>query len=130
MHQNERTGSISASKQGINSVRIDLVRIELNKINLNKVPGKEATMDKNLLDDLANKLADAVPDDISSLRDDLRHNFHAVLQTALGNLDLVSRNEFDVQRKVLERTRSKLEKLEQELVELRRDTIGDPDKPG
>ena len=84
-------------------------------------------MDKKLLDDLATKLADAVPDDITGLRDDLKRNFHAVLQSALSNLDLVSREEFDVQRKVLERTRSKLEKLEQELEELRRDTIGDPD---
>lgn len=89
-------------------------------------------MDKNVLDDLAGKLTDALPDDISSLRDDLRHNFHAVLQTALGNLDLVSREEFDVQSKVLERTRAKLEALEQELEELRRDTIGDAesDTPG
>lgn len=84
-------------------------------------------MDKQLLDDLANKLADAVPEDIRGLRDDLKSNFHAVLQTMLGNLDLVSREEFDIQRKVLERTRAKLEKLEQELEELRRDTIGDSD---
>ena len=62
-------------------------------------------MDKNLLDDLAGKLADALPDDISGLRDDLRRNFHAVLQTAPGNLDLVSREEFDVQSKVLELNR-------------------------
>jgi BMFP domain-containing protein YqiC len=86
-------------------------------------------MDKNLLDDLATKLADAVPDDLSSLRDDLRSNFHTLLQSALGNLDLVTREEFDVQSKVLERTRAKLEglerELERELKELRRDTIGD-----
>ena len=88
-------------------------------------------MDKNLLDDLATKLADAVPDDISALREDLRSNFHALLQSALGNLDLVSREEFDVQSKVLERTRAKLEALEGELEELRRDTIGDPEgQPG
>jgi BMFP domain-containing protein YqiC len=84
-------------------------------------------MDKNLLDNLATRLADAVPDDLNNLRDDLRKNFHAVLQSALGNLDLVSREEFDVQRKVLERTRNKLENLERELEELRRDTIGDPE---
>ncbi len=83
-------------------------------------------MDKKLLEDLAAKLAEAVPDNVSSLRDDLRSNFHAVLQTALGNLDLVTREEFDVQSKVLERTREKLEGLERELEELRRDTIGDP----
>jgi BMFP domain-containing protein YqiC len=117
MHQNEHPASTTAPKQGIDLVRADLIR----------APGEEATMDKNLLNDLATKLADAVPDDISSLRDDLRRNFHAVLQTALGNLDLVSREEFDVQSKVLERTRTKLEQLERELVELRRDTIGDPE---
>jgi BMFP domain-containing protein YqiC len=86
-------------------------------------------MDKNILDDLAGKLTAAVPEDLAGLRDDLRENFHAVLQSGLDKLDMVTREEFEVQRKVLERTREKLDKMQQELEELRRDTIGDADNP-
>jgi len=48
-----------------------------------------------------------------------------LLQNGLDKLDLVTREEFDVQRKVLERTREKLDRLETELEELQRDTIGE-----
>ena len=84
-------------------------------------------MDKNILDDLTSKLTAAVPEDLAGLREDLRENFHAVLQSGLDKLDMVTREEFEVQRKVLERTREKLDKMQQELEELRRDTIGDED---
>jgi BMFP domain-containing protein YqiC len=85
-------------------------------------------MEKNVLDDLAGKLADAVPGDLRELRNDLESNFRGLLQNGLNKLDLVTREEFDVQRKVLERTREKLERMEQELEELQRDTIQGPDK--
>ena len=80
-------------------------------------------MDKFNLDELTDKLADAVPGDLQELREDLRQNFRGLLQNGLDKLDLVTREEFDVQRKVLEKTRAKLEKMEQELEELRQDTI-------
>jgi BMFP domain-containing protein YqiC len=85
-------------------------------------------MEKNVLDELAGKLADAVPGDLRELRNDLESNFRGLLQNGLNKLDLVTREEFDVQRKVLERTREKLERMEQELEELQRDTIQGPDK--
>ena len=84
-------------------------------------------MDKNTLNELAGKLADAVPGELKELRADLQNNFHSLLQSGLDKLDLVTREEFDVQRKVLERTRGKLDRLEQELEELQRDTIQGPD---
>ncbi len=55
---------------------------------------------------------------LEALRDDLQQNFSAVLQGAFERMELVSREEFDVQRKVLARTREKLEKLEAELARL------------
>ncbi|HET7176015.1 MAG TPA: accessory factor UbiK family protein [Gammaproteobacteria bacterium] len=76
------------------------------------------TLDPKLLDDLARKLADAVPPGFKDLKADLERNFRAMLQTALGKLDLVTREEFDVQAGVLSRTRSKLEELSQRLAEL------------
>ena len=76
------------------------------------------TLDPKLLDDLARKLADAVPPGVKDLKADLERNFRAMLQTALGKLDLVTREEFDVQAGVLSRTRAKLEELSQRLAEL------------
>ncbi|HEV2111825.1 MAG TPA: accessory factor UbiK family protein [Gammaproteobacteria bacterium] len=76
------------------------------------------TLDPKLLDDLARKLADAVPPGLKDLKADLERNFRAMLQTVLGKLDLVTREEFDVQAGVLSRTRQKLEELSQRLAEL------------
>ncbi|NND55072.1 MAG: accessory factor UbiK family protein [Gammaproteobacteria bacterium] len=75
-------------------------------------------MDKHTLDDLAGKLADAVPGDLDGLRTDLENNFRGLLSAGLDKLDLVTREEFDVQRKVLERTRAKLDRLEREIAQL------------
>ena len=57
-------------------------------------------------------LAEAVPQGLKSVRDDLEQNFQSVLRAGLGKLDLVSREEFEVQEAVLARTREKLEALE------------------
>ena len=75
-------------------------------------------MDPRSLDELARKLAAAVPPGVQALRRDLEDNFKAVLQAGLNKLDLVSRQEFDVQAAVLRRTREKLEALEVRLAEL------------
>lgn len=70
------------------------------------------------LDDLARRLSELVPPGLSEAREDLEKNFRAALQSGLGRLDLVTREEFDVQRAVLLRTREKLDLLERMLVEL------------
>jgi BMFP domain-containing protein YqiC len=49
---------------------------------------------------------------------DLEKNLRVLLQSALGRLDLVAREEYDVQREVLARTRAKLQELEARLAEL------------
>ena len=72
-------------------------------------------MDPRFIDDLARRLSAAVPPGITALRRDLEDNFKAVLQAGLSKLDLVSRQEFDVQAAVLRRTREKLEALEARL---------------
>lgn len=69
-------------------------------------------MDAKWLDDLAKRLAAAVPEGVVALRRDLEDNFRAVLQSGLAKLDLVTRQEFDVQAAVLRRTREKLDMLE------------------
>ena len=70
------------------------------------------------LDDLARELADAVPRNLKSLGEDLERNFKSLLQAGLGKMDLVTREEFDLQVAVLERTREKLDALETRLAEL------------
>ncbi len=70
------------------------------------------------LDDLARRLADSVPESVRNLGRDLEGNFKAVLQAQLAKLDLVTRQDFDVQSAILERTRAKLSELEARLSEL------------
>ena len=67
------------------------------------------------IDELAKRLADSVPQGLRSVKDDLEKNFRSVLQAGLGKLDLVTREEFEVQEAVLARTRQKLEALEERL---------------
>ena len=69
------------------------------------------------IEDLAKKLADAVPEGLRSMQQDLEENFRSVLQAGLGKLDLVTREEFEVQEAVLARTREKLDALEARLKE-------------
>jgi len=75
-------------------------------------------MDNNSLENLVKKLADTVPQGLKSVREDLEQNFRSVLQSGLGKLDLVTREEFEVQEAVLARAREKLEALEAKLKEL------------
>jgi len=69
------------------------------------------------LDELARQLAQAVPQGLKAVGDDLENNFKSLLQAGIERLDLVSRDEFDVQVAVLARTRAKLEALEARLAE-------------
>ena len=74
--------------------------------------------DPRLIDDLARRLAGYVPESVAALRRDLEQNFKGVLSGGLAKLDLVTREEFDVQAAVLKRTRAKLVALEKRLAEL------------
>ena len=70
------------------------------------------------LDDLARRLADSVPESVRAFGRDLEGNFKAVLQAQLSRLDLVNRQEFDVQAARLERTQAKLAAIEARLKEI------------
>jgi BMFP domain-containing protein YqiC len=75
-------------------------------------------IDLKNLDDLARKLSDLVPPGLKDARTDLEQNFKSTLQAGLGKLDLVTREEFEVQRAVLLRTREKIDALERALTVL------------
>ena len=80
--------------------------------------------DPRLIDDIARRLAGAVPENVAALRRDLEQNFKGVLQSQLAKLDLVTREEFDVQSGVLRRTREKLAVLERRLAALEAPSAG------
>ena len=75
-------------------------------------------MAKESIDKLARTLAESVPAGLRSVREDLEQNFRAILKGGLDRLDLVTREEFDVQQDVLARTREKLAALERRLADL------------
>jgi ubiquinone biosynthesis accessory factor UbiK len=75
-------------------------------------------MNSNGLDDLARRLADSVPESLRAFGRDMESNFKAVLQAQLSKLDLVTRQDFDVQAAILERTSSQLTALEARLKDL------------
>ncbi len=64
------------------------------------------------IDEIARKLRESMPSAIHTVQKDIENNFRAVLRSTLGKLDVVTREEFDTQTKVLERTRARLEQLE------------------
>ena len=72
----------------------------------------------NDFQDLAKRLSHTLPPGLSGVAEDIEKNFHAVLQAAFEKMQLVGREEFEVQRAVLARTRQKLEQLEARVTEL------------
>ncbi len=75
-------------------------------------------MKESLLSDLAKKLAKILPENLQKMQHDVEKNFHAVLEKTFNKLDLVTREEFDAQTKVLARSRKKIEELAARVKEL------------
>ena len=75
-------------------------------------------MDTFRIDEIARRLLESVPPALRTVQKDLETNFRAVLRSSLAKLDVVTRDEFDTQTRVLQRTREKLEQLEARLQEL------------
>ena len=72
-------------------------------------------MDNLGIDAIARRLLESVPPGLRAVQKDLESNFRAVLRASLSKLDLVSREEFDTQTRVLQRTRERLVELEARL---------------
>jgi ubiquinone biosynthesis accessory factor UbiK len=75
-------------------------------------------MDNASLEELARKFVAGLPAALSGMREELETNFRAALQSAAGRFDLATRSEFDVQAKVLERSRQRIAQLEARLAAL------------
>ena len=74
--------------------------------------------DTKFIDDLARQISDSIPSGVKGLQQDIEKNVHTLLQGAFAKLDLVTREEFDTQARVLLRTREKLEQLEKTVSEM------------
>ena len=69
-------------------------------------------IDPKLFDDFSKRMADSMPRGFQALQEDVERNARAALEATLGKLNLVTREEFEVQQAVLARTREKLKALE------------------
>lgn len=67
------------------------------------------------LEEMAQKLYSALPSSLQNLESEVQQKFKEILNASFAKLDLVTREEFDVQTKVLARTREKVESLETEI---------------
>ena len=87
---------------------------------MNAFPQANGSMPIDLahIDELARRLSSLVPGSLRDSREELQQNFKSVLQAGLGKLDLVTRDEFDVQRAVLLRTRDKLNELQRAVAKM------------
>jgi ubiquinone biosynthesis accessory factor UbiK len=75
-------------------------------------------IDPKKIEDIAKQIGNAIPPQLRQFADDIEVKVKQVLQNKLADMDFVSREEFDVQRQVLLRTREKLEALEQQVAVL------------
>ena len=82
-------------------------------------PGK--LFDPRRLEELADRVQAALPRDVANLGEDVRKNVQATVEAGLKRMDIVTREEFDVQAAVLARTRELVEQLEARVAELEKD---------
>ena len=75
-------------------------------------------LDPKLFDDLSRRVVDNMPKGFQTLQGELQRNLRSALEAGLDKMNLVTREEFDVQQAVLARTRDKLKALEARVAEL------------
>ena len=72
-------------------------------------------IDAQIIADLAKRLSDSLPPSVKVVQGEIETSFKTLLSAQLNKLDLVTREEFDAQVRVLARTREKLDALEKRL---------------
>jgi len=80
-------------------------------------------IDAKIFDDISKRVASNLPAGLQFLQDDLKKNIRSAVEASLSHLNLVTREEFDVQTKVLARTRTKLEALEKQIEALEKENL-------
>lgn len=82
-------------------------------------------LDPKKLEDITKQIQNSLPNGIKNMGEEAEKRIRTVLQAQLGKLDMVTREEFDVQTKVLLRTREKLNEMEVTLAKLEQQLNGD-----
>ncbi|MEE9357362.1 ubiquinone biosynthesis accessory factor UbiK [Candidatus Vondammii sp. HM_W22] len=78
-------------------------------------------IDPKLFDDIAKRISNSVPAGLQLLQNDLQKNLRSAMEAGLSHLDLVTREEFEIQTAVLARTREKLEALSTQIAVLEKE---------
>lgn len=73
---------------------------------------------QDTIESLAKRISVLSPVDVKPVQQDIESSIRSLLQSTLARMNLVSREEFDVQTAVLQRNREKLEQLEKEIEKL------------
>jgi len=81
-------------------------------------PEQDIDMQQQQINQLADKIESLLPPGLKQIKNDFDEKLKKLLQQQLTKMDFVSREEFDIQSKVLARTRQKLEQLEKKIAEL------------
>lgn len=71
--------------------------------------------DNKFFEELSKKLADAVPENVKTMRSDMEKHFKHIIQSVFAKMDLITREEFDIQVMILSKARAKIEKLEEKI---------------
>ncbi len=90
--------------------------------NLN-IENKKKPMQRPDIEKLVEQIQQGLPPEFATLQEDVEKNLRAAIQSALRKLDLVTRDEFDIQQQVLERTQERLQLLEKRLGELEKQQL-------
>lgn len=75
-------------------------------------------LDSKKIEEVVNTITSALPSGLTAMQADVEKNFRSAMSATFAKLDLVTRDEFDIQTQVLHRTREKLEALERRVAEL------------
>jgi BMFP domain-containing protein YqiC len=79
-------------------------------------------IDAKTLDEFTRKLVSVIPQSVFDVQRDVEKNLRAVLEALFQKLDLVTREEYEVQAALLERSRARLKALEERISELEKAT--------
>jgi len=79
---------------------------------------EESVIEPKMFEDIAQKLGSVLPEGLKSIQDDVEKNFKTILQNSFAKMDLVTREEFEVQTQVLARSREKLDKMEKQIEQM------------
>lgn len=75
-------------------------------------------LEPKFIDELIQRISAGMPSGMKEIQADMEKNIRAAVRATLDKMDVVTREEFDIQKEVLVRTRTRLEQLEKQVAEL------------